>query len=123
MTPQHFVDVVHEVVYRSAVNDVVANLSEVPRGADATLGNASAWYNALPPDARAHARAIAEMAAHHALFGLFCVLDGVRAAESTRDKGRFILAYNKGGVATTLNPPNGELLHDLLNDAVARDRR
>ncbi len=108
MTPDEFVDVVHGLVYRAAVNDVVASLSEVPRGADATQRDASAWYNGLPADSRMHVRVVAELAAHHALFG--------------REKGEFVLAYRKGGVETALNPPRGEMLHDLLNDAIARVR-
>lgn len=98
------------------------SLSKVPRGADATLRQASAWYNALPPEARTHVGTIAEMAAHGALFGIFCVIDGVRVVESTPEKGEFTLTFHKGDVETPMNPPDGEMLHDLLNGAIADAR-
>ena len=122
MTPEEFVEVVRNVVYRDAAKDVMAAVQEVPRGADAVLRDVCAWYNALPLDARTQVRTIAEMAAQHALFGVFCVIDGVRAVETTHDKGEFTLTYRKGGVETVLNPRRGEMLHDLLNAAIARSR-
>jgi len=52
-----------------------------------------------------------------AVFGFFCVLDGVRVVEDGEDKGEFELLFRKGEVATRLNDPEGELLHDLYNTA------
>lgn len=55
------------------------------------------------------------MAAHGALFEVLAVLDGVVAVEDTRDKGTFTLTFRKGSKEWVLNPPEGEFLHDLLN--------
>jgi hypothetical protein len=52
-----------------------------------------------------------------ALFGLFCIIDGVRAVEDAPDKGRYELHYVKNGQSTSLNPGNSPLLHDLYNQS------
>jgi hypothetical protein len=59
--------------------------------------------------------AVIATAVDGALFGLLCVLDGVRAVEDGEIKGEFRLHYIKGGVAV-LNGPDAPFLHDLYND-------
>ncbi len=50
-----------------------------------------------------------------AVFGFFCVLDGVRAIEDDFEKGDLILSFEKHGKSTWLNNPNdGHYLHDLF---------
>jgi hypothetical protein len=48
------------------------------------------------------------------LFGLFCVLDGVRAIENGEDKGILELWYRKGDDTMLLNDMDEDFLHDLL---------
>jgi hypothetical protein len=55
-------------------------------------------------------------AVDRSVFGFFCVIDGVRAIEDGPDKGRLELSYVKDGVRL-LNPPEGEMLHDIFNTA------
>ena len=55
------------------------------------------------------------MASHHAVFGMLCVLDGVRAIEDEADKGSLRLTYSKNGQTKLLSPSDSDLLHDILN--------
>lgn len=59
--------------------------------------------------------AIAELAAHSAVHSIFTVLD--RVAFIDERKGRFRLLYVADGQEFELNPDDGEMLHDMLNDA------
>ena len=49
------------------------------------------------------------------LFGLFCVLDGVRSIEEQDPKGEFKLYYVNGKKEVLLNDFDKEFLHDLYN--------
>ncbi len=76
---------------------------------------ANVWYSRLSEQDRARLRAIAEMVAYDAVFGVLSVLDGVRAVESTSNKGSFQLLFHKDGRSWDLTPSDGAPLHDLLN--------
>jgi hypothetical protein len=52
-------------------------------------------------------------AADATLFGVLCVLDGVRPIESHADKAQFTLSADRAG-ATSVLSPGGTFLHDLL---------
>ena len=52
-------------------------------------------------------------AAEGAIFGLLCVLDGVRVIEDAPDKGGFELYYVKVDKRVLLNP-SGDELHDIF---------
>jgi hypothetical protein len=52
-------------------------------------------------------------AANATLFGVLCVLDGVRTIEDGPAKSEFKLFAQRNGVATQISP-NGSFLHDLL---------
>ena len=54
-------------------------------------------------------------AAESAIFGLFCILDGVRTIESTSDKGDLELFFVKEDQRILLNDPHKEELHNLFN--------
>jgi len=64
--------------------------------------------------------AIAAGAVDRALFGLLCVLDGVRTVEDGEVKGDFQLNYVKG-TTTRLNATDEPTLHDLYNDPAVGD--
>jgi hypothetical protein len=53
-------------------------------------------------------------AAESAVFGVMCVLDGVRAIESGSEKGDLELYYVKGDRKILLNDPQNEELHNLF---------
>jgi hypothetical protein len=53
-------------------------------------------------------------AAEMALFSVFTVLDGESFIEDVGPKGEFKLFFEKDGKTVLLNPPSGNMLHDLM---------
>jgi hypothetical protein len=51
------------------------------------------------------------------LFGVLCVLDGVRAIESEHDKSEFTVSAARGGVVSVI-APGEEFLHDMYRSEV-----
>jgi len=47
------------------------------------------------------------------VFGMLCILDGVRAIEN-EDKGELKLYYERSGKSTLINDNSKVMLHDLL---------
>lgn len=72
----------------------------------------SAWYNSLDDRQKQILLAVLQDAVDRAVFGVLCVLDGVRAIENDSYKARLELRYVKNG-SVLLNPPEGEMLHEL----------
>ena len=56
-----------------------------------------------------------QQAAESAIFGFFCILDGVRSIENATDKGTLELYFVKESERTLLNDPHAEELHNLFN--------
>ena len=113
MDATEFVDALAETCRDAAVTGVVAQLQR-PSGRSVSSAHKqlSAWYNSLPSEQQAHAVSIIRMAADSTLFGVLCVLDGVRAVEGTPQKSSFRLTATKGKVSTVVSPGSG-LLHDI----------
>jgi hypothetical protein len=55
------------------------------------------------------------MVAHHALFGVLAVLDGVRGRRGHCGKRGVSLGLQKRRPRVELSPANGVALHDILN--------
>jgi len=124
MTPEQFIDALKNVVLEASVEATVANLERPPgRRPKQELLEASALYHRLSDGDRALLESVARMAAHHAVFGLLAVIDGVRAVEDGPDKGRFRLTFRKGDQELELNPAHGLPLHDILNQEDGIDQR
>jgi len=58
---------------------------------------------------------IIKLAVGESIFGILCVIDGVRQIESTLEKGELFLEFRKNGETIRLNDPNQEYLHDIFN--------
>ena len=114
MDSVEFVHAIRIAVEDSAVEGSVRSLRDPPgRKPTANLIELSDWFLDLSElDQQMTIRAMRE-AVQSALFGFFCVLDGVRTVEDSRDKGQFKLLFHKGGEVIQLNPESGESLHDL----------
>ncbi len=114
MNSEEFVQAVKKYAGESAVKSVAAELQS-PHGRKplTSLVQDSQWFLQLDETSKARVLSIATMAVDHALFGLFCIVDGVRAVESGSDKGEFIITYRKGGVPQALNDPDKVLLHEF----------
>lgn len=118
MTAEAFVAGIKSAVHDTATNDVIASV-KAPSGRKPapSLVQLSAWYNALGESHKAHVRAMVLQGVHAALFGVFAVIDGVRAIEDAAEKSEFTVVQNRGGVETTINPPP-VLLHDIYQAEV-----
>jgi hypothetical protein len=73
----------------------------------------SKWFQQLNPGDQAMLAEALTLSAEDAIFGFFCVLDGVRVIENGVEKGDFELFYVKGDERVLLNPP-GDDLHDTF---------
>lgn len=115
MTADEFVDAIRLVVQDAAVDGTVALLETPPRRcSDQSLLDAGRWFRQLDPADRARVERIVTIAVHQAVFGLLCVLDGVRVVESGAEAGRLVLVYRKDGQDLELNAPDGAMLHELF---------
>ena len=113
MTAEEFVKAVDKVVRLGAVQALMTALEKPPgRRPQPALVAQSEWFRSLAPNERELLKGVLDDAVDHAIFGFFCVLDGVRAVENGPNKGDFILSYVKG-TSTPLNGPDLPMLHDL----------
>jgi hypothetical protein len=112
MNSDQFVSALIEHVHSPAIQDTIEQL-ERPTGRKALrrVADAAAWYATLSEPDRASLKLALELAVHRAVFGLLCTLDGVRAVHDDADH-EFQLSSVERGLATRLNSPAGEPLHD-----------
>jgi hypothetical protein len=116
MTREDFIEGVSVSVQDSAVKTVISELT-VMRHAQANVDRI-AWYSSLSTRDREWTKEVARFAVDTALFGMFCVLDGVRAFEDAPGKGELRLVYSNAerGVEVQLNGSGGNDLHDIFHD-------
>ena len=113
MDSREFVDVLRLVVRDGAVSEVLSTLQRPPgRRPPQSLRESSAWYNSLDDQQKQILSVVLQDAVDRAVFGVLCVLDGVRAIENDSEKGRLELRYVKNG-SVLLNPSQGEMLHEM----------
>jgi hypothetical protein len=116
MTAEEFIDTIRLVVRDSAVEGTLSLLENPPgRRPAKQLVELSQWFAGLDDRDKQMLTELARLVAHDAVFGMLCVLDGVRQVESTPEKGRFELRYIKGtSVSELTTGSSGEYLHELL---------
>jgi hypothetical protein len=112
MTAEEFVRALHVVVRE---DDVIRTLEKPPgrRPARALVAR-SEWYRSLTESDRARVADVAAEATRAALFHVLAIIDGVSAIENTAEKGELVLSFRKDGTEVRLNPPEGEMLHDIF---------
>lgn len=116
MNAEQFVDAVKLVVRDLPFKGQVELLKKPPgRKPHPELVAASNWYNGLDEKSLHQLHYIMKHVADSSLFGVLCVIDGVRVVESTPDKGDFELYFVKNGERVLLNPPNSCMLHEIYN--------
>jgi hypothetical protein len=119
MDAREFVEALLGQAYQPAIVGAQSLLLNPPgRRPAPELVKLSTWYNGLPDSDRLAATGVAELAARLAIFGVLAILDGVRAVESSEEKGAFELRYKKGDEDALLNDPRAEQLHDLFRAAL-----
>jgi hypothetical protein len=117
MNTEEFIRAVKTRAVDAAVKSVVTNLEKPPgREPPATLVEDSAWFSQLDETTKTYVLRIASRAADYAMFGFFCIVDGVRVIESGHDKGNLTITYHKGDIHRDLNEPDKVLLHDLYRE-------
>jgi hypothetical protein len=113
MDAQQFVDALRVVVRDGVVSEVLSTLQRPPgRRPSEDLAMRSEWYNSLSNEKKRILSSIVLGTVDRAVFGVLCVLDGVRAIENGSEKGILELRYVKNG-SVVLNPVEGEMLHDF----------
>lgn len=114
MTPDFFVDVLKQSCRDDAVEDCVAAFESPPgRRPREQLVKIARWFNALSPADRELVIAAMQEASDATLFGVLCIIDGVRVIESEEEKSEFKLTATRGGIESQLSPSD-TFLHDLL---------
>ena len=114
MNREEFVRELKQNCSKAAVSDCITMLDKPPgRKPEQNLLNLSEWFKALSGPDRACVIEAMRMAADTTLFGVLCVLDGVRSIESTSEKTQFTLHASKAGEVTVLSPSD-DFLHDIL---------
>ncbi len=114
MAPEFFVDSLREQCIDSAVQECVTNFLSPPgRKPDEALLRLSQWFSALSASDREMVCQAMQRSAYAAVFGVLCVIDGVRVIESETEKSEFELTAIRGGARTPLSPSD-TFLHDLL---------
>lgn len=119
MNKDEFITAIKVAVHDSAIKGMKTNLAS-PHGRrphEKTI-ETSRWFNALPGEDKHQVEEIIKQAVHASVFGFLCVLDGVRAIESTSEKGSLELIFNKNGNKTLINDERGEMLHDIYQSEV-----
>ena len=115
MNGERFISIIKKVVRESAIEGTIENLEDPPgRRVLETEQLRSEWFNALTSDNRNKVESIVRDAVDEAVFGFLSVIDGSRAIESGKDKGKLVLIYQNSH-EEILNDPNKIGLHDLYN--------
>lgn len=115
MTGEDFVKAVRRAVRDAAIEDTIKVLECPPgRRPRAELLAQSDWYRSLSQQQRDLMAGVVQHAVDSAVFGFFCVLDGVRVIEDDELKGDFELRYTKGSVKA-VSGPDLPMLHEIYN--------
>lgn len=115
MNSEEFISVIKLVVRDAAIEDTVENLEHPPgRKVPNREREVSDWFINLSENDKGIVKDIITTSTDHALFGLLCVIDGVRAIQGGVNKGKLELVY-KNGSEELLNDENKIGLHELYN--------
>ena len=114
MKPAEFVQSLKLTCSDGAVHDCV-NMFIAPPGRKPSgdLVQISEWFNALPENDRGMVVRVMRETADATLFGVLCVIDGVRAIEGEGEKSQFTLIASRAGIESPISPSE-TYLHDLL---------
>jgi hypothetical protein len=104
VTPEEFVAGVKNAAFDSAVTGTMKKLSEGPPGCGPhPRGSAlSMWFSQLPVGDQQMIVECVRDAAHAAVFGLLCILDGVRVIDDPPHVALRLSATSQDGITTTL---------------------
>ena len=121
MTPEDFVLAIKKAAFDSAVTGTLHKLKAGPpgRGSHPRGIALSLWYNELDPGDQQMVLETIRDAAHAAVFGVLCVLDGVRVIDDPPHVDLRLTATGQHGTTTTLASGSEPFeLHDEFNRLV-----
>ncbi|MET0637368.1 MAG: hypothetical protein ABWZ25_15160 [Chitinophagaceae bacterium] len=113
MDSNEFVYALKKVVELSAISDVGKNLGDLSITPSDSNSDSKSWYIELDDGGKECVNQIIEDSIRTAIFGVLCVLDGVRAIEDTMDKGSLELYFVRDDEKVLLNDFNEDFLHDI----------
>ena len=115
MDKRSFINNVKSFVRDTAVEDTYENAIDPPGKTPTEIEKAIAkWVNKLSTREKEYVQFLIKAAADEALFGIFCVIDGVRSV--TDEDGDFILQFKTNKASNILNDIKDEYLHDIFNE-------
>jgi hypothetical protein len=113
MTREQFMEAIVKYLRNGAFEDTIENLEDPPgRFPSEKLKLQSAWYKALPQDNKIHLQEAIKEGIDSALFGFFCIIDGVRKVVD--DEGDFNITFNDKALQD-----DSYDFHDLYNAHVS----
>ncbi len=117
MNSESFIEAIKEYVREAAITSTLDVISSPPgRSPSDDRVKMAEWHSSLPTDQQVVLKMIIREAVDEALFGLLCVLDGVRAVEDANSRGYFELHHIGKAGRTLLNDGDKEYLHDIYNE-------
>jgi hypothetical protein len=78
----------------------------------------SQWLSTLKEEDQEIVRMVINDSIQSTIFGLFCILDGVRFLENEEEKTQFELYALLNSQRSLINKPDAEPLHDIFNSLV-----
>lgn len=108
-------DSIKLVVRDASIEDTISILTNPPgRKVSSDLRARSDWFNAQSEQEQRMLTEVIADAVDNAIFGILCVLDGVRTVEDSATNGRFELHFVKEA-SILLNPTDAVMLHEIYN--------
>jgi hypothetical protein len=97
----------------AAVTDCIASFCSPPgRTPRPELVQIAKWFIGLSDSERTMVESAMAEAADATLFGVLCVLDGVRAIEAEEEKAEYVISAVRAGETTQISPTE-TFLHDI----------
>lgn len=117
MSPIEFIEAIKTEVRDATSSDTMTQLhTPTGRRPAENLRRLSVWFNHLSEGDQQAVAEVVAMASHNAVFGLLCVLDGVRPIQEGHQAGELHLMFVESDKPSVrLNPATGDTLHDLIN--------
>ena len=114
MKPEQLAEALYRYAGEAAARNAISSLNRpAGRRPDPSLVRRSQWFLKLQPSDQELVAEVAHDAARCAIFGVLCILDGVRMIEDGPDRGALELYYVNGPDKVLLNDIRTTLLHEI----------
>ena len=121
MTQEQFVRNLKLATLDDAAQNEIRSILDPPgRKPDRSNDDIAVWLRSLQPAEQQLALRFAQLTGESVLFGVLCVLDGVRSIRESSSHGELQLAWNGDGETKVLNRADGEMLHDILSNLIRK---